>query len=448
MPVPSRAVSARLRPAALAALAAGLAAGCAEWDRYWDEDRVTGPTRAGDTTPPVVAVATPSGPDSAHATPVSGDDYVIVIDAEDDDVVARVDVHVDDLAPVEIAAPPWELVWNTTPLPEASHHRVRATAIDASGNVGTSGVAHAQVFNAGPRVVLTEPADSALVRGTIRLTADFPGAAPDIESVEFLAGVWFSQTVHAPPWTIDLDTTFLPRGVHYLAAKATTVLGSVGVSRPVRIHVNNGKPTVAIGFPAGGHRVASQGTLVMIAAASDAEEGTLAPGQVAWRSDLQGLLGTGLELRRANLVPGNHAIRAVATNSWGASDSVSVGVEVLAQPTYSYCDDIHWALLETFFCTFCHYPGSSEYPSSELDLRTFDALMAGGKSTTQGIYECVYPCRPESSLVYNKITAAVPWVGNPMPPPPTFPPVWADVREMLRVWILEGAPPDVVDDCR
>lgn len=432
---------------AIAGIMLLLLGGCAEWDRYWGEDNVTGPPRDRDLLPPTVVLQSPSGPDSVNATPISGDDYEIVVQAADNDTVQVVQIFIDDLAPQSLSAPPWKLRWDTTPLEEASRHRVWATATDPSGNVGTSAVGHAQVFNAGPRLVLVEPSDSSLVRGTIRITAEFTGDVPEIEKVEFLAGVWLSLTVTSPPWTVDLDTELLPAGIHYLAAKATTVLGSVGVSRPVRIHVNNGKPTVAIRFPTSGHRVATRGTLVLQADASDAEEGTLRGEQVAWRSDLQGQIGTGLELRRANLLPGDHVIRAVATNSWGAADSVAIDIEVLAQPTYTYCDDIQLQLLDQCFCTFCHYPGSSEYPSSELDLRTYASFMAGGKSTAQGLYECVYPCRPESSLVYNKITATVPWIGNPMPPPPIFPPVWPNVREMLRVWILEGAPPDEPEDC-
>jgi len=447
-PGPCGARRAARRPLALAFLAFLLAAGCAEWDRYWEEEGVVGPAPDLDTTPPTVFLQSPAGSDSATATPIGGDDYEIVILAADDDTVEVVDVYVDDLPAQQISAPPWKLRWDTTPLEEGSRHRVRATATDAAGNVGSSAVAHAQVFNTGPQVALVQPADSSLVRGTIHVEAELLGEAPDIEKVEFLVGVWLSYTVTSPPWSVDLDTTVLPAGIHYLVAKVTTVLGSVGVSRPVRIHVNNGAPTVAITFPESGHRVASRGTLVLQANSTDAEQGALSPDQVVWRSDLQGQIGTGLELRKANLLPGDHTIRAVATNSWGGADSTSIGIEVLEHPTYTYCDDIHWPLLEEFFCTFCHHPGSSEYPNSELDLRTYSSLMAGGKSTSHGLYECVYPCRPESSLVYNKVTQTVPWVGNPMPPPPVFPHVWPEVQEMLRVWILEGAPPDDSEDCQ
>ncbi len=425
--------------ATLGAALAVAAGGCAEWDRYWAEDGATGPGSTRDTTPPVVTLLNPSGPDSLQATPVGGSAYRIVAQASDDVGVARVLVWIDDDAPRELTSAPWEVRWDTTPLEELSRHRVRATAEDAAGNVGSSDPAFAQVFNQGPEVRVSDPADGALVKGVVPVSVDFPGEVPELEKVELIADVWTVGTITSPPWVLDLDTTTLPPGAHYLVAKATTVLGHVGVSDPVRVEVNNGVPAVSVLFPGEGHRVATRGTLVLQAAAFDPEEGPLAPAQVAWISDADGVLGTGTELRKAGLSPGDHVLVARATNSWGTSAEDTVGVTVLAAPTYSYGADIHWPLFEDFFCTFCHHPASSEYPNSELDLRTYESLMAGGKTT---IYECVYPCRPESSLVYNKIAEDVPWIGNPMPPPPTFPPVFAPIVERLRVWILEGAPPD------
>lgn len=438
----------RLVPVAV--LGSLLLASCGEWDKYWEEDRLTGPTLPPDETPPTVVMASPSGQDSAHATPVGGPQYRIVVNVVDDVGVARVEIHVDDLPPVEVLAPPWELVWDTTILEEASRHRLWARAFDAAGNVGTAEPVFAQVFNSGPEVSLSTPEDGALVLGTIEIEAVFGGETPEISQVEFLADVWTIETVTAPPWTVSWDTTTLPDGEHFLATKATTVLGNVGVSPAVRVHVNNGAPTMTIDFPSSGHRVATRGTLVLIGSASDDEEGVIPPDRVWWQSDLQGTLGTGHELWISNLVPGDHVVTATATNAWGTATSASLPIEVLAQPTWDYCSDIQWPLFEEYFCTFCHNPESSEYPNSELDLTSYSTLMLGGRTT---IYRCVYPCRPESSLVYNKITSlppAVAWVGDYMPPPSSanFPTVPPYIAERLWTWILEGAPPDVPQDCQ
>jgi hypothetical protein len=302
--------------------------------------------------------------------------------------------------------------------------------------------------------VIVEPADSSLVRGTVLLRAEFPGPTPDIEEVEFYVGDSLSYVVGSSPWSVDLDTTLLPPGVLSVVAKATTVLGSVGVSRAVQLHVNNGKPAVSILFPTSGHRVATRGTLVLQAEASDGEEGDLYGDRIAWRSDLEGQIGTDRELWTTDLVPGTHTMWAVATNAWGTSDSVSIAIEVLAQPTYAYCDSIHVALLQECWCIFCHHDGSGFDEESGLELDTYEKLMAGGTHTAQGIYECVYPCKPESSFIYNKITESVPWYGDIMPPPPPtspFPTVLQYKPHMpavLWTWISEGAPPDDGEGCQ
>ena len=413
------------RAGAISLAAAGLLllAACGDWDKYWAEDQLVGPTPTPDETPPTVVVASPSGRDSDQATPVGGSAYMIILNVIDDVGAVRVEVHIDDLPPIDILAPPWELAWDTTTLEEASRHRIWAKAFDAAGNVGTSEAVFAQIFNEGPEITIAAPGDGALILGTVEIVATFPGEGPEIAQVEFLADVWTLDTVTAPPWTVSWDTTTLPSGEHFLAAKATTVLGHVGVSSAVRVHVNNGAPTMTIDFP---------------------------PERVWWRSDRQGALGTGHELWTTNLVAGSHVITATATNAWGTPTSATLDIEVLAEPTYRFCADIQWPIFEKYFCTFCHDPRSSEYPNSELDLRSHESLMQGGRTT---IYQCVYPCRPESSLVYNKITSlppAVPWLGDYMPPPNSanLPTVPEYLAERLRVWISEGAPPDDPAPCQ
>jgi hypothetical protein len=419
-------------------------AGCSEWDKYWAEDSPTGPGPSHDTVPPVVTLATPTGPDSLHASPASGSAYRIVVNATDDVGVRLVRIHVDAATPHELASPPWESLWDTTTLEEATSHRVWAVAEDSAGNVGTSPVVWAQVFNAGPQVVISAPAESALILGTVRVAADFPGQSPEISQVEFQADVWSVGTVTSAPWEIDLDTSTLPDGVHYLVAKATTTLGHVGVSAPVRTHVNNGTPTMTIEFPPNLHRVATRGTLVLLGVALDGQEGEIPGTRLTWASDLDGALGTGRELRFANLTPGMHVITGTGTNAWGTPGDASRQIEVVGGPSYSYCGDLAIYLFADYFCTFCHDPAASTYPDSELDLRSYAAMMHGGKTT---IFESIYPCRPESSLVFNKITQASPWVGERMPPQAVFPAVPAELVEELRTWILEGAPPDDPAEC-
>lgn len=436
----------RLRAAAAGAVVLlALTAGCSEWDRYWEKDpSPLAPDPIPDTTPPSVSVRSPGGPDSASATPVSGASYEVTVEADDDVGVVSVDLSIDDQPAVALAGPPWIATWNTVPLEEASVHRLRAVARDAAGNTAESDPVFGQVFNAGPQVVIVEPVHGALVRGSLDIAVEFQGEVPDIENVEFFASVWSIALVTSPPWSTTLDTNALPPGEHYLLAKARTVLGSIGVTPPVRIHVNNGTPDVSVLFPSPGFSVASRGQLYLHAAAVDEEQGALPSDAITWASDVDGTLGTGSELLRADLTAGPHTITATGTNAWGTPGAASVDVNVLAEPTYAFCQDVLWEVFEKGFCTFCHIPSSSEYPNSLLDLTSYATTMAGGKTT---IYKCVAPCRPESSFIYNKVIAATPWLGDHMPNEPSFPELSPQLKEQLRVWILEGAPPDVLEPC-
>jgi hypothetical protein len=435
--------------------AVALAGACAEWDKYWERGDVpTGPGPVTDTVPPVLHVVAPSAADSAAPTPVSGAAVRVAVDAEDDVGVTGVWITIDDLAPVEVHGPgdpPGTEIaagmdWDTTALAEGSVHRVTAAATDAAGNTASADACWAQVFNQGPRVLIAAPAADARVLGVTPFTAEFPDGDSHIAEVEFRADVWVLGTVTAPPWAIALDTSQLPDGRHFLALKATTVLGQVGVSAAVAVHVNNGTPSVAVTFPADGHAVARTGTLVLEAAASDAEEGAIPPERVTWSSDRDGALGTGARREVSGLTAGRHTVTATAVNAWGTPASASIHVDVTQYPTYSYCADVQRAMFEIYLCTGCHDPAYPDrgYPDNLLDLTDLAGFMAGGKTT---LFRTVSPCRPESSFVYNKLTAAVPWVGEPMPNDPAYPVPPAALVERLRVWILEGAPPDEPPQC-
>jgi hypothetical protein len=194
-------------------------------------------------------------------------------------------------------------------------------------------------------------------------------------------------------------------------------------------------PGLTIVFPPAGHRVAASGTLILSCTAVDPVEGPIPPGRISWQSSRDGPIGTGPYLRLSGLSAGTHTVTVWAVNASGARASAAVMVEVLAQPTYTF-SSIYSGILQ-LRCVSCHYPAASDWPTHRLDLRTRVGLMAGGVTRQ---YESVVPCRPESSLVWNKLTTDPPWVPAPMPPAPN-PKVPATLLDKLKVWILEGAPP-------
>jgi hypothetical protein len=195
-------------------------------------------------------------------------------------------------------------------------------------------------------------------------------------------------------------------------------------------------PGLTIVFPPDGHRVAAAGTLILSCTAVDPVEGPIPAERISWQSSRDGPLGGGPYLRLQGLSAGTHTMTVWAVNASGAKSSAAVAVEVLAQPTYKFSTDIYTGVLLAR-CVSCHYPAALDWPNHHLDLRTHAGLMAGGDTHT---HESVVPCRPESSLVWNKLTVEPPWVGAPMPSAPN-PKLPATLLEKLRVWITEGAPP-------
>ena len=125
---------------------------------------------AGDTTPPTVAVISP-----ATATTVSGT-VVLVASAADDRGVAGVRFDVDG-APVGsgIAAPPYQLVWDSRSVGDGVHG-VIALAWDAAGNTSASQSVYLTVANDTIAPVVTAvspPAGAQNVPGGARVTAVF-----------------------------------------------------------------------------------------------------------------------------------------------------------------------------------------------------------------------------------------------------------------------------------
>ncbi|MFN8493919.1 MAG: Ig-like domain-containing protein [Caldilineaceae bacterium] len=85
--------------------------------------------------------------------------------------------------------------------------------------------------------------------------------------------------------------------------------------------------------------VVTQGQLLLLQAlAHDPEDGMLNDKQFRWRSDRDGLLGTGAELTLHNLTPGVHQITLIATDSQGITSTTTFTVTVMAMrntPNYA-----------------------------------------------------------------------------------------------------------------
>lgn len=141
------------------------------------------------------------------------------------------------------------------------------------------------------------------------------------------------------------DVPFLNLGTHVITAVATDIFGDTA-SDMITINVVNSAPTADIGSPAEGATFYSNQQVTFSAYVNDVDENPPFPDtQVAWSSNIDGMLGTGWSVTTA-LTPGTHTVTVVATDSMGLTGQDSITVNIVSgagvptvqivQPTESY----------------------------------------------------------------------------------------------------------------
>jgi poly(hydroxyalkanoate) depolymerase family esterase len=169
--------------------------------------------------------------------------------ASDNVGVNRVEFLIDDLLVGSDDAAPYEYSWNAA-AGSNGQRRLRARALDAAGNVGSSAEIMVSVSGGiedttAPSVSLAYPANDDTVGGTITLVAvasDDTGVA----SVEFYVDGQLlgsgNQAAQSGSWTLDWNTTALSPGAHALKVEARDPRGNIGVDNNTTVIVNQNLP--------------------------------------------------------------------------------------------------------------------------------------------------------------------------------------------------------------
>jgi len=179
-----------------------------------------------------------------------------------------------------------------------------------------------------PAVSITAPANGALVRGTVTVSATASDNA-SIAGVQFkLDGAALGAEDTIAPYSVNWNTV-LTFGNHTLTAVARDTSDNITTSAPVTVTVDNVAPTVSITQPANGATVSE--TVVVSATASDnvgvvgvqfkldganlSDEDTTVPYAIKWDTAFQS---------------GSHTLTAVARDGAGnAVTSTEVTVQVI-----------------------------------------------------------------------------------------------------------------------
>lgn len=189
-----------------------------------------------DTTAPTASLTAPGN----NAT-VSGT-TTITASASDNVGVSKVEFYKNGVLLSATNVAPFSYNWNTTTDANGGY-TLTAKAYDNTGNVGQSANVLVTVNNpvadtTAPTVAVTAPANSAIVSGTVSVTA----SASDnvgVSKVEFYVNSILAATDTVSPFAYSWNTALAANGTYSIMAKAYDSAGNVGQSVYVSTTVKN-----------------------------------------------------------------------------------------------------------------------------------------------------------------------------------------------------------------
>ncbi len=290
-----------------------------------------------DEVPPTCIIIYPVGGQA-----VSGD-VKIVIGANDNDELDRINLYIDGDLETTFRKGPYEFVWNTAPIADNQDHSIFAVAYDKSDNAGFSGTTVVRVVSGSlpdtlsPVITLIHPVAGAVVKDTVQV---IPQIIDDgqIQKVDYFVDGYLAETVTQSPFIYMWDVTgYLNGSTHAIFARAFDENMNSGYSGVITVTVqsshilDNTPPSVSIGYPITGSTLTQNTTIVANAfdnigianvefyidglyRGNDATE----PYEFSWQID--------------SLSPGSsHSIFAIAYDG-AANSATSATVTVTVQP--------------------------------------------------------------------------------------------------------------------
>jgi hypothetical protein len=197
-----------------------------------------------DRTAPAAEISTPV------QNAVVGGNVRLGATASDTGGVAKVELYADGTLIGTDTSAPYEAIWNSAFVGEGAH-TLFAKAYDHAGNVHTSATVGVTVDHTPPATALDAPAQNALVRGTVAVSATASDSL-GVERVEFYADGMLIDTDITAPYSVNWNTTTGANGGVTLTTRAYDLAGNVTVSAGRAVSVDNAAPSVAITSPANG----------------------------------------------------------------------------------------------------------------------------------------------------------------------------------------------------
>lgn len=197
--------------------------------------------------------------------------------AADDVAVTKVEIYKDTKLFKTLTTRPYSVTWDTTTEVDGSVHTLQAKAYDASGNSGLSAIVTGTVDNTPPTSAITDPANGAMVSGTVRIIV-YGTDSLAITAIRVLVdgqSVAISSLAPDPTWSYQTswNSALVSDGTHTIQAVFTDSAGNAGASPIITITTNNKgaadttAPSTSITSPTSGATVS--GSVTVAASASD-----------------------------------------------------------------------------------------------------------------------------------------------------------------------------------
>jgi hypothetical protein len=201
-------------------------------------------------------------------------------------------------------------------------HVITARATDSDGATGSAS-ATVLVTPTPPAVAIVAPPSGVTVIEGDPVT--FTASALDATDGELSSALAWTSDLQGLLGTGGAITAALTAGHHAITAAVQDAKGLEG--RATITVVAGTRPSVSIAAPAAGLVALAQDPLVLGALAWDVEDGDVSD-RIAWTSDRDGALGTGM-LVVAGLSVGPHTLRAHVTDHDGAAATAQVAITVV-----------------------------------------------------------------------------------------------------------------------
>jgi hypothetical protein len=150
--------------------------------------------------------------------------FAIQVNAEDDGGIEKIEVYANGTLLQTITAAPYEVQWDTNPIPDGSY-AIKAVATDRAGNSAEQEVTVAIKNdelndNIAPVLEITSPSANATVWASVNVTANVTDNR-SISKVEFLVDGNIFNTINSAPFSASLNTATLTDGSHIIKVIAS-----------------------------------------------------------------------------------------------------------------------------------------------------------------------------------------------------------------------------------